>query len=64
MKVPFLGRVPLYEPVRSGGDSGRPIVLAEPESPAALAIFGAAEKIAQQVSIASFGKKLIPLTAV
>ena len=64
MAVPFLGRVPLYEPVRSGGDNGRPIVLAEPDSPAALAMFGAAEKIAQQLSIASYGKKLIPLTAV
>jgi ATP-binding protein involved in chromosome partitioning len=64
MAVPFLGRVPLYEPVRSGGDNGRPIVLEEPDSPAARAMFGAAEKIAQQVSIASYGKKLIPLTAV
>jgi ATP-binding protein involved in chromosome partitioning len=62
--VPFLGRIPLYEPVRAGGDNGRPIVLAEPGSPAALALFGAAERVAQQVSIASYGKKLIPLTAV
>lgn len=65
MAIPFLGRVPLYEPVRSGGDTGRPIVLAEPESPAARALFTAAEKVAQQVSIASYaGKRLIPLTAV
>jgi len=65
MAIPFLGRVPLYEPVRSGGDTGRPIVLAEPESPAAQALFTAAEKVAQQVSIASYaGKRLIPLTAV
>jgi len=64
MAVPFLGRVPIYEPVRAGGDNGRPIVLAEPDSPAALAMFGAAERIAQQVSIAAYGKKLIPLTAV
>ena len=65
MAVPFLGRIPLYEPVRAGGDNGRPIVLAEPDSPAALAMFGAAEKVAQQVSIASYaGKRLIPLTAV
>ncbi|MDQ3071148.1 MAG: Mrp/NBP35 family ATP-binding protein [Acidobacteriota bacterium] len=63
--IPFLGRVPLYEPVRRGGDSGYPIVLAEPDSPAAQAIFGAAERVAQQVSIASFsGKKLIPLMQV
>ena len=64
MGVPFLGRVPLYEPVRAGGDNGRPIVLAEPDSPAAQAMFGAAEKVAQQVSIASFSRRAIPLTAV
>ena len=62
--VPFLGRIPLYEPVRAGGDNGRPIVLAEPDSPAALALFGAAERVAQQVSIASYGRKVIPLTSV
>jgi ATP-binding protein involved in chromosome partitioning len=64
LSVPFLGRVPLYEPVRAGGDSGVPIVIAEPDSAAARALASAAERAAQQVSIASFGKGVIPLTPV
>jgi ATP-binding protein involved in chromosome partitioning len=64
LSTPFLGRVPLYEPVRSGGDSGVPIVIAEPESAAARALTAAAERAAQQVSIASFAKGAIPLTPV
>jgi ATP-binding protein involved in chromosome partitioning len=64
MRVPFLGSVPLYEPVRRGGDSGVPIVMGEPESPAALALVAAAERVAAQVSIASYSRKQIPLTAV
>jgi ATP-binding protein involved in chromosome partitioning len=63
MKVPFLGRVPLYEPVRSGGDNGVPIVESEPGSPAAKALIAAAERVAQQVSIASFSRRVIPLVA-
>jgi ATP-binding protein involved in chromosome partitioning len=59
--VPFLGRLPLYEPVRRGGDSGVPIVIGEPESAAALAFVHAAERVAQQVSIASYARKVIPL---
>jgi ATP-binding protein involved in chromosome partitioning len=34
----LLGQVPLYPRVLEGGESGRPIVLAEPESGAAKAI--------------------------
>lgn len=64
MSVPFMGAVPLYEPVRRGGDSGVPIVMAEPTSPAAKAFMAAAERVAQQVSIASYQRKVIPLTAV
>jgi ATP-binding protein involved in chromosome partitioning len=64
LSAPFLGRVPLYEPVRSGGDSGVPIVIAEPESAAARALTAAAERAAQQVSIASFAKGSISLTPV
>jgi ATP-binding protein involved in chromosome partitioning len=61
--VPFLGRVPLYEPIRIGGDAGVPIVISEPESPAARAFLAAAEQAAAQVSIASY-RKPIPLTPV
>ena len=64
LKVPFLGHIPLYEPVRRGGDSGVPIVFGEPDSPAARALISASERVAQQVSIASFARKAIPLTPV
>ena len=60
--VPFLGRVPIYEPIRVGGDTGVPIVVGEPDSPAARAFRGAAERLAAQLSIASYTKKAIPLT--
>ena len=62
--VPFLGRVPLYQPIREGGDSGVPIVLSEPDSPAARALMAAAERAAAQVSIASYTRPTIPLTVV
>jgi ATP-binding protein involved in chromosome partitioning len=64
MSVPFIGRVPLYEPVRRGGDTGVPIVVGDPGSPAARAIMTAAERVAAQVSIASFGRRTISLTQV
>ena len=37
MSVPFLGSIPLYEPVRVGGDRGMPIVDVDPDSPPAVA---------------------------
>jgi ATP-binding protein involved in chromosome partitioning len=64
LNVPFLGRIPLYQPIREGGDSGVPLMIAEPESPAARAITTAAERLAAQVSIASYNRPTIPLTLV
>jgi ATP-binding protein involved in chromosome partitioning len=64
MKVPFLGRIPIYEPVRIGGDTGVPITVGEPKSAAAQAIRAAAERLAAQLSIASYKKGPIPLTVV
>jgi len=63
LEVPFLGRLPIYEPVRVGGDTGRPIVVTEPESAAARAFVSVAEQAAAQISIASF-TRVIPLTPV
>jgi ATP-binding protein involved in chromosome partitioning len=57
MNVPFLGRVPIYEPIRVGGDTGVPIVIGEPESPAAVALMNVASRAAAQVSIASYQAK-------
>lgn len=60
MSVPFLGRIPIYEPIRIGGDTGVPITVGEPNSPAARAFRAAAEQLAAQLSIASY-KRPIPL---
>ena len=64
LAVPFLGRVPIYEPIRVGGDTGVPITIAEKESPAAEAFRAAARQLAAQLSIASYKKGAIPLTPV
>jgi ATP-binding protein involved in chromosome partitioning len=61
LAVPFLGRVPIYEPIRIGGDTGVPITIGEPASPAAEAFRGAARQLAAQLSIASYKKTAIPL---
>src|SRR4051812_1760057 len=39
LDVPLLGKVPLQEELRVGSDSGRPLVLDDPDAPAAQAIF-------------------------
>jgi ATP-binding protein involved in chromosome partitioning len=64
LNVPFLGRIPIYQPIREGGDSGVPLMISEPESPAAQAFMAAAERLAAQVSIASYSRPTIPLTVV
>jgi len=45
-KVPLLGQIPLEPRVRESGDTGTPVVLVAPDSPAAAALRGVAEKIA------------------
>jgi ATP-binding protein involved in chromosome partitioning len=62
--VPFLGRVPIYQPIREGSDVGVPLMISEPDSPAARAFMAAAERAAAQVSIASYNRPTIPLTVV
>jgi ATP-binding protein involved in chromosome partitioning len=51
--VPFLGRLPIYQPIREGGDSGVPIIVSEPGSVAGRAFMAVAERTAAQVSIAA-----------
>jgi ATP-binding protein involved in chromosome partitioning len=64
LAVPFLGAIPLYEPVRSGGDEGVPIVIGEPDAEPSRALVAAAERVAAQVSIASYSRRAIPLVPV
>jgi ATP-binding protein involved in chromosome partitioning len=51
MGIPFLGEVPIDTRVRSGGDTGQPIVAEAPDSPAARAFIEVAGKVAAQLSI-------------
>ena len=50
-EMPMLGKVPLATTVRETSDGGRPIVLEEPDSPAATAFVNAAKNLAAQISI-------------
>lgn len=49
MGIPFLGRVPIDPAIRSGGDSGTPIVVADPASPQSQAFREIAEKLRVRV---------------
>jgi ATP-binding protein involved in chromosome partitioning len=44
----MLGQVPLDVRLREGGDSGTPLVLADPESPAALQLAKVADSLASK----------------
>jgi len=47
--IPFLGRIPIDPAIRAGGDTGTPIVVADPVSPQAAAFREIAAKIMAQV---------------
>ena len=55
--TPFLGQVSIDPNVRIGGDSGKPIVDAYPDSPVAKSLTEIAQKIAAQVSVAALSTK-------
>lgn len=44
--VPLVGQVPLEEALRAGGDTGSPIVIADPDSEAAQALSAIADELA------------------
>ncbi len=45
LDVPLLGKVPLQEELRVGADEGRPLVLEDPDAPAAQALFHTARGV-------------------
>lgn len=53
LDVPFLGRLPLYEPIRIGSDRGIPLVIAEPDSAGAKAFMDLAEAVMSQLAVAA-----------
>jgi ATP-binding protein involved in chromosome partitioning len=64
--VPFIGEIPLEPQVRIGGDSGVPIVVSHPDSPAAKALVAVAQDVAARVSVLNFlnQNNVIPITEV
>ena len=50
-KIPFLGEIPLNAGIMSGSDSGKPIMITNPDSPSAVAFRKSAKNIAAQCSI-------------
>jgi len=63
--VPFLGAIPLDPVVREGGDAGRPVVVAHPDSAAAEALQRVAADVAAKISVAAIAKQnLIPISMI
>lgn len=61
----FLGKVPIDQNVRIGGDTGKPIVSSHPDSPVAIALQEIAQKIAAKISVAALsGKNELPINIV
>ncbi len=56
-QTPFLGKIPIDQNVRIGGDSGKPIVISHPDSPVAKALREIAESLAAKISVAALGGK-------
>ena len=63
--VPFIGAVPLESTVREGGDAGKPVVVALPNSEAAQVLRSVAEDLAAKMSVAAYQQNnLIPINLV
>lgn len=56
MKVPYLGAIPIDMAVRVGGDTGVPIVVGHPDSPAARAITKIAADLAGHISVLTLSR--------
>jgi ATP-binding protein involved in chromosome partitioning len=64
-QVPFFGNIPIDARIRQGGDNGKPVIVAEPTSPAAIALKGIAEQVAARISVAAYeNSNVIPITIV
>jgi ATP-binding protein involved in chromosome partitioning len=63
--VPFFGTIPMDAEVRVGGDSGKPVVVDKPQSPAAQALCNIAGLIAARVSISAIeNNNVVPIKIV
>jgi len=55
--VPFIGNIPMDPSVRQGGDTGKPVVVSNPDSPVSLALKHVAEDLAAKISVAAVRSK-------
>ncbi len=63
--VPFIGAIPIDPQVRSGGDSGKPVVITHPESAVARALARVAMDIAAKISVAAITQgNFVPINLV
>jgi ATP-binding protein involved in chromosome partitioning len=64
--VPFIGAIPMDPSVRQGGDQGKPVTIANPDSPVARALSAVAENVAARISVAAVqqGDNFIPINIV
>ena len=59
--VPFLGAIPMEKSVRTGGDTGEPVVVSRPDSDAAIALKTIAGQVAARVSVEALNPKNMPV---
>jgi ATP-binding protein involved in chromosome partitioning len=60
MGIPFLGEIPINPLIREGGDTGRPIVVADPDCEESKKIMEIARNMAAQISIRNINAPVIP----
>jgi ATP-binding protein involved in chromosome partitioning len=53
--VPLLGQIPLDPRIQEGGDTGRPIITAEPMAPAAKALLSIARRVVDRMNERAIG---------
>jgi ATP-binding protein involved in chromosome partitioning len=60
--VAFFGTIPIDARIRVGGDTGKPVIVEYPDSPAALALKNIAEQIAAKISVSAIEKdNVVPI---
>jgi ATP-binding protein involved in chromosome partitioning len=63
--VPFLGSIPLDPLIRVGGDSGKPILVADPSAPASQKFTEIAQQVAARVSVVNYqSSNVIPISII
>ncbi|NPV11540.1 MAG: iron-sulfur cluster carrier protein ApbC [Ignavibacteria bacterium] len=60
MGIPFLGEIPINPLIREGGDTGKPIVIADPDCEETRKIMEIARNMAAQISIRNINAPIIP----